>query len=170
MSRTFEDRINNVKKWVRIHNHYWHKYEGEMRDHADHWDETFHAQTEQDHQDWIDIIDDLYTEFPEVFDDNPRYKNIFEDTREMSQRIVHGEPVVKKRRSKYNLPVFRAWMTIMDILNDISGNPTKKYAKPGSPRIKESPGIQRQRAKNNKIAAKAAMFQSLFEIQPRSTE
>jgi len=164
-SKTYEDKIKNIAKWVSIHNKYWHKYEGYLNDRKDHWNETFHSQTADDHQDWVDIIDNLYQEFPKIFDDNPRYKHIFEDTQEISRRIVHGEPVTKKHKRNHNFPVFRAWMTIKDIFNDISGKPTKQYPRPGDPKIKVSPGLQRQRAKNDKVAAKAAMFESLFDIE-----
>jgi hypothetical protein len=164
-NKTYEDRIKNVTKWVNIHNKYWHKYEGNLHNRKDHWDDTFHSQTDSDHEDWVEVADILEQEFPEIF---ARYPYIFKDTKTIKDRLTLGKPVTKKHLPDYNLPVFRAWMIIKDIFNSIAGSPTKRYPKPGDPKPKVTPGLQRQRAQTDKVNAKAAMFESLFEIENKN--
>jgi hypothetical protein len=125
--RSYDQKFNNIRDWVEITNHHWHRLKGEMFNDQEFWEHTLHAMSDQDWWDWVDIEPSIKIQYEEHF---RKYSKLTEDTKEIYTKLALGKPITRKMGISKNLTAFRALMCIKDLFNDINGTPTVPYDKP----------------------------------------
>ena len=151
MTRTYNEKVDNVVDWVKIVNYHWTRLEGDLHNDKDFWNDTLHAMDDSDWWDWVDIMPALKAQHPDAFAKYP-YAEV--STEYITKKLHKKQPVVKKNITGKNFDAFRALMNIKDVVNEIAGVPTiefkKKRIKPPPKHIKVKPDT---------------VFHSLFDIE-----
>lgn len=124
MKRTYDQKLENIIAWIDIVDHYWHKYQGDMRNHEDMWENTLHSMTDQDWWDWVDIEPSLKIQYEQHYN---RYSKLSDDTKDIYKKLALGQPINRKNAKGKNFTAFRALMAMHDFINDIRGTPTVQY-------------------------------------------
>jgi len=129
---TFDDKVLITNTVVNTVNRYWIICEGELFNHAEFWDETFHSFTNEDWEDMMTVMDMLKATAPELFTYNAN--SVFEDVKKILITEAHsGNPRALDAR-KHKKTEFKALMNIKDIFNAVTG-----YQQPTKFKKKEEP-------------------------------
>lgn len=126
MTRTYNEKVDNVVNWVKIVNYHWTRLEGDLHNDKDFWRDTLHAMDDSDWWDWVDIMPALKAQHPQAFAKYP-YAEI--STEYITKKLHKKQPVVKKNITGKNFDAFRALMNIKDVVNEIAGVPTIEFKK-----------------------------------------
>ena len=124
MTRTYNEKLANIRAWVEIVNHHWTRLNGKLHDDEQFWSETLHAMDDRDWWDWIEIAPSLKIQYEA---DWRRWARGLEyDGEDIHKKLMLGKPVVRKNQKTANKQAFRLLMNIKDFINDINGTPTPK--------------------------------------------
>jgi hypothetical protein len=122
--RTYDDKLKNIKDWVEITNHHWHRLKGQIYNDTEFWDHTLHAMTNDDWWDWVDIAPALKIQYEREW---RRYPKMDISTDQIKRTLMLSRTVTKRSRKGTNFEAFRLLMNIKDFVNDLEGTPTKRY-------------------------------------------
>lgn len=130
MNQTFEDKMEECAAVVRITNDYWIKYQGQLFNHEDFWDDTLHSLDNQFWWNVIDVMKALEQISPEHFITGSRYA--FSEVERCLMHEGHKPRCLDSRKNKKI--EFKALMHLKDILNSIAGyEPPTKFPKEDKP-------------------------------------
>jgi hypothetical protein len=157
-----------ILDWVKEINEHWNRCGGILNNDKHFWNGVYHSKNKNHWADFVEVARELQLdpECAEYFAQSPSFNK---GLREVESRLNSGMPVIKKwAKEGYNVPVHKCVMDFKDIINAISGNPTKQFNKPSAPPPSDLKGSAVRTAGPKTTAqetAKIRMFNSLFEIE-----
>jgi len=124
-----EQQIKNdgkiVKGWMKVIDLHWERLLGVFDNDTQYWNDTFHSMNGNDWQSFVNIAEAI---LEGCSDETRRYPNFSYQIDVVKKRVMLGKPVIKQwNRQGYNSPATALVMTVRDILNEISGTPTKTW-------------------------------------------
>ena len=128
MKLTLEEKVQITQHVVNELNRFWIKYQGDLYNHEDFWNQTLHAFSNEDWEIFMDVMDLIRLEDPNCY--LPGSISVFQDVRKELVLKGHVPRCLDTRKNKKT--EFKALMHIKDVFNNLTGYipPTKFNSKP----------------------------------------